>query len=111
MQQLKSITRETPRVVSRLARLRTGDFVLVWDGVKERNIWQRVAETRTAGSGRLKIRVEGAGFFFDEGIVISYVGLAGSPAPLAIPGGVGRRAPRRYAPEWIVRLLRRKGVA
>ena len=107
MQQLKSITRETPRVVSRLAKLRAGDFVLVWDGVKECNIWQRVAETRTAGSGRLKIRVEGAGFFFDEGIVISYVGLAGSPAPLAIPGGVGRRAGRWQLPERVLRLLGR----
>jgi hypothetical protein len=45
--------------------------VLVWDGVQERNIWQRIAQIEARG-GRLMLRVEGTPFFFDEALVISY---------------------------------------
>ncbi len=53
-----------------LQALRAGDDVLVYDGVKERNIWQRVEKVREV-AGRLKIRVEGTDFFFDSALVIS----------------------------------------
>jgi hypothetical protein len=79
--------------------LRTGDRVLVWDGRKERNIWQRIAQIEVSG-GRLKLRVEGTPFFFDEALVISY-------AALAAPGDAGSRAGRWNFPERLLRLLRR----
>lgn len=63
-----------PSIISRLVHLQTGDFVLVWDGAKERNIWQRVAELKEV-RGRLKIRVERTDFFFDESLVVSFVSL------------------------------------
>lgn len=77
MQRPESITRGSDAVLttpapSRLAALRPGDSVLVRDGVKETNIWQRVAELKEGNGGRLKLRVEGTSFFFDEALVISY---------------------------------------
>ena len=73
MQQRQFITQPPPRAGSRLAHLRAGDSVLVWDSERGRDRWQRVAETRIADSGRLKLKVRGTQFFFDEALVVSYM--------------------------------------
>ncbi len=55
---------------SRLSHLRAGDSVWVYDGVKDRNIWLEIAEAVCVG-GRMRFRVEGTDFFFDEALIIS----------------------------------------
>jgi hypothetical protein len=81
MQHQESTTQQPLPPRARLEGLQPGDYVLVWDGVKSCDIWQRLAELRTAESGRLKLRVEGTDFFFDEGLVISTVRSAPPPTP------------------------------
>ena len=54
-----------------LRNLRAGDRVFVFDGVQERNVWADVADVKEA-NGRIKIRVEGVGFYFDQALVISF---------------------------------------
>jgi hypothetical protein len=58
--------------------------VLVYDGIKERSIWQRVEEVNETDD-RLKIRVEGTDFFFDSALVISVCHRAPTDAPIAAP--------------------------
>ncbi len=70
MQLSESITPKAETVRSRVAHLRSGDFVWVFDGVKDRNIWLQIAETACV-EGRMRFRVEGTDFFFDEGLIIS----------------------------------------
>lgn len=67
---------------SRLAHLKPGDFVLVWDGVKGRDIWQRIAEIEES-SARLKLRVEGTDFFFDEALVVNFLSAEPTSQPFA----------------------------
>ncbi len=67
----RQLRRATPPRSSRLAALRPGDFVLVWDGVKGRNLWQQVADIRIT-NGRQKINVRGTDFYFDEALVVSF---------------------------------------
>ncbi len=69
--QLRSSIKEEHRTRSRLAPLRVGDQVNLYDGVKDKNIWQQVAELKEA-DGRLKIRVNGTSFFFDESLVMGF---------------------------------------
>lgn len=57
-------------VGSPMARLRAGDSVLVWDGVKGQNIWQEIADIKEV-EGRWKIRVAQTDFYFDESLVVS----------------------------------------
>jgi hypothetical protein len=71
MQLSESITPKAETVPSRVAHLRPGDSVWVFDGMKDRNIWLRIAEI-TCVEGRMRIRVEGTDFFFDEALVISH---------------------------------------
>ena len=70
MQLSESITPKAETVPSRVAHLRPGDFVWVFDGVKDRNIWLQIAEA-VCVEGRMRFRVEGTDFFFDEGLIIS----------------------------------------
>jgi hypothetical protein len=70
MQLSESTTPKAETVPSRVAHLRTGDFVWVFDGVKDRNIWLQIAEA-VCVEGRMRFRVEGTDFFFDEGLIIS----------------------------------------
>ncbi len=56
---------------SRLSHLRPGDWVWVWDGVAERNLWMQVAEA-VCVEGRMRFRVEGTDFFFDEALIIAH---------------------------------------
>lgn len=58
-------------VASRLLTLRVNDHVYVYDGKKQSNVWQEIAAIKEV-DGRLKIRVKGTGFFFDEALVISF---------------------------------------
>ena len=54
-----------------LRNLLAGDSVFVWDGIKETNIWQTVADIKEV-DGRMRIRVEGTNFYFDESLVIDH---------------------------------------
>jgi len=71
MQRFESTIRQNCPTASRLAGLRAGDHVYVWDGARARNVWCKVADTKEV-DGRLKIRITGTSFFFDEAIVISF---------------------------------------
>jgi len=56
---------------SRVSHVRAGDFVWVYDGIKDRNVWLQIAEA-VCVEERMRFRVEGTDFFFDEGLIISY---------------------------------------
>jgi hypothetical protein len=71
MQPIESITPKPEIARSRVAHLRPGDSVWVFDGMKDHNIWLQIAET-VCVEGRMRFRVEGTDFFFEEGLIISY---------------------------------------
>jgi hypothetical protein len=54
-----------------LRNLLAGDSVFVWDGLKGVNLWQTVADIKEV-DGRMKIRVEGTTFYFDQALVIDH---------------------------------------
>jgi hypothetical protein len=53
-----------------------GDFVYVYDGVKEQYIWQQVAAVKVENE-RQKIKVCDTDFYFDEGLVAAVAYLTG----------------------------------
>ncbi len=81
MQRPFSLQQPTPEP-ARLAALRVGDQVCIWD--KGQSVWRTVAALKTT-NGRLKIRVTDADFYFDEALVTGYavnlLGADGQPAP------------------------------
>jgi hypothetical protein len=70
--QPQNITPGQQSTAPRIFNFQTRDFVFVYDGVKDKEIWQQVAELKEVG-GRLKIRVKGTDFFFDESLVVRYL--------------------------------------
>lgn len=54
---------------TRTEELRPGDEVLIYDGISCCHEWHIAADVVIAKSGRTRIRIIGANFYFDAGIV------------------------------------------
>lgn len=61
-------TEKNPHIVA-------GAHVLVYDGARGHNVWLYVDDVRVV-DGRIKLRSLPMDFYFDEALVISYLGVA-----------------------------------
>lgn len=52
-----------------LSHLVPGDWVCVWDGVAERDVWVELADVRIIDNSRVEMRAVGSHFYFSSALV------------------------------------------
>lgn len=55
-----------------LSHLVPGDWVYVWDGVAERDVWVELADVRIIDESRVEMRAVGSHFYFSSALVTQY---------------------------------------